>query len=202
MAGPDATGPRRHHGHAAAPIRMPGTRCPHRLQRGCPHRHHPAASERNPLVDMQAPSPTSKLDDPGIGLRGNGRRVLTYSDLRSTFDGSGRPRAEPHDRTAPDRPHGSLRLVVRRDQVLVGRAAASGLRRAAPHRPRQRHDDDAPDSPARDVERSRRRRGPVPGAEAHHRHAAGQPPQLPRHGRRARPLGLSLPPAVSTWKPA
>ena len=26
-----------------------------------------------------------KLDDPGIGLRANGRRVLTYADLRSTF---------------------------------------------------------------------------------------------------------------------
>ena len=31
-------------------------------------------------------SPTSKLNDPGIGLRDNGRRVLTYSDLRSAFD--------------------------------------------------------------------------------------------------------------------
>jgi FtsP/CotA-like multicopper oxidase with cupredoxin domain len=30
-------------------------------------------------------TPTHKLDDPGIGLRDNGRRVLTYSDLRSTF---------------------------------------------------------------------------------------------------------------------
>ena len=29
--------------------------------------------------------PASKLDDPGIGLRDNGRRVLTYSDLRSVF---------------------------------------------------------------------------------------------------------------------
>jgi CopA family copper-resistance protein len=47
---------------------------------------HPATEEGNPLVDMQTMSPSSKLDDPGIGLRGNGRRVLTYSDLRSTFD--------------------------------------------------------------------------------------------------------------------
>ena len=29
--------------------------------------------------------PMSKIDDPGIGLRDNGRRVLTYSDLGSTF---------------------------------------------------------------------------------------------------------------------
>lgn len=46
---------------------------------------HPATEKGNPLVDMQAMSPTARLDDPGIGLRNNGRRVLTYSDLRSTF---------------------------------------------------------------------------------------------------------------------
>ena len=47
---------------------------------------HPASEKGNPLVDMQTMAPTSRLDDPGIGLRSNGRRVLTYSDLRSTFD--------------------------------------------------------------------------------------------------------------------
>ena len=26
-----------------------------------------------------------RLDDPGVGLRGNGRKVLTYADLRSVF---------------------------------------------------------------------------------------------------------------------
>ena len=46
---------------------------------------HPATEKGNPLVDMQTMSPTSKLDDPGIGLRDNGRRVLTYADLRSAF---------------------------------------------------------------------------------------------------------------------
>ncbi len=46
---------------------------------------HPASETDNPLVDMQTMTPTHKLDDPGIGLRNNGRRVLTYSDLRSTF---------------------------------------------------------------------------------------------------------------------
>jgi FtsP/CotA-like multicopper oxidase with cupredoxin domain len=46
---------------------------------------HPASEAGNPLVDMQATLPMSKLDDPGIGLRDNGRRVLTYSDLGSTF---------------------------------------------------------------------------------------------------------------------
>jgi FtsP/CotA-like multicopper oxidase with cupredoxin domain len=47
---------------------------------------HPDSENDNPLVDMQAMSTSPKLDDPGLGLRNNGRRVLTYSDLRSTFD--------------------------------------------------------------------------------------------------------------------
>ncbi|EKT4467490.1 copper resistance system multicopper oxidase [Pseudomonas putida] len=46
---------------------------------------HPASENNSPLVDMQTMSPTPKLDDPGIGLRDNGRKVLTYADLRSTF---------------------------------------------------------------------------------------------------------------------
>ncbi|MFL9815067.1 copper resistance system multicopper oxidase [Stutzerimonas sp. VN223-3] len=46
---------------------------------------HPASENDNPLVDMQTMMPAPKLNDPGIGLRDNGRRVLTYSDLRSTF---------------------------------------------------------------------------------------------------------------------
>ncbi|MBV4493189.1 copper resistance system multicopper oxidase [Pseudomonas oryzicola] len=47
--------------------------------------HHPDSETNNPLVDMQTMSPTPKLSDPGIGLRSNGRRVLTYADLHSTF---------------------------------------------------------------------------------------------------------------------
>jgi CopA family copper-resistance protein len=42
-----------------------------------------AATEFGPGVDMRATSPSSRLDDPGIGLRDNGRRVLTYADLTS-----------------------------------------------------------------------------------------------------------------------
>ncbi|HVL67634.1 MAG TPA: copper resistance system multicopper oxidase [Vicinamibacterales bacterium] len=49
---------------------------------------HPASEQGNPLVDMQAMNPMPRLDDPGVGLRGNGRRVLTYADLRSVFDDS------------------------------------------------------------------------------------------------------------------
>jgi CopA family copper-resistance protein len=46
---------------------------------------HPATERGNPLVDMQATTPSSRLSDPGIGLRDNGRRVLTYADLKSQF---------------------------------------------------------------------------------------------------------------------
>ena len=34
-----------------------------------------------PQVDMLAPMPKVRLDDPGAGLRNNGRRVLTYADI-------------------------------------------------------------------------------------------------------------------------
>jgi CopA family copper-resistance protein len=47
---------------------------------------HPASEDGNPLVDMQTMSPVPKLDDPGIGLRDNGRKVLSYAMLKSTFD--------------------------------------------------------------------------------------------------------------------
>ncbi|MCF5227180.1 copper resistance system multicopper oxidase, partial [Pseudomonas syringae] len=47
---------------------------------------HPDSERNNPLVDMQAMSTSAKLNDPGIGLRDNGRKVLTYADLRSTFE--------------------------------------------------------------------------------------------------------------------
>lgn len=46
---------------------------------------HPASETDNPLVDMQTMAPRANLADPGIGLRGNGRRVLTYADLRSPY---------------------------------------------------------------------------------------------------------------------
>jgi len=44
-----------------------------------PLNHAPA--ENGPIVDMRASMVSPKLDDPGVGLRDNGRRVLTYSDL-------------------------------------------------------------------------------------------------------------------------
>jgi CopA family copper-resistance protein len=45
-----------------------------------------APAESGPIVDMRSAMPNTRLDDPGIGLRDNGRRVLTYADL-STLGG-------------------------------------------------------------------------------------------------------------------
>ena len=47
---------------------------------------HPVSESDNPLVDMQVTSPVPKLADAGIGLRDNGRTVLSYAMLKSTFD--------------------------------------------------------------------------------------------------------------------
>jgi CopA family copper-resistance protein len=50
-----------------------------------PMQTHPASESHNPGVDMQTNTPTPRLNDPGVGLRDNGRRVLTYADLTSSF---------------------------------------------------------------------------------------------------------------------
>ncbi|NYZ62583.1 copper resistance system multicopper oxidase [Luteimonas deserti] len=63
-----------HAGHGAHGAHGPGMQA------------HPASESRNPLVDMQTMTPTHRLDDPGIGLRDNGRRVLTYADLHSVAE--------------------------------------------------------------------------------------------------------------------
>ncbi|MCW8820738.1 MAG: copper resistance system multicopper oxidase [Sulfurovum sp.] len=36
-------------------------------------------------IDMVAMSPKYRLDDPGVGLRNNGRKVLTYADLKNRY---------------------------------------------------------------------------------------------------------------------
>ncbi|WP_368563799.1 copper resistance system multicopper oxidase [Pseudoxanthomonas sp. UTMC 1351] len=46
---------------------------------------HPASETGNPLIDMQSGAGEPKLSDPGIGLRDNGRKVLTYGDMKSLF---------------------------------------------------------------------------------------------------------------------
>ncbi|MBK8814770.1 MAG: copper resistance system multicopper oxidase [Methylococcaceae bacterium] len=45
---------------------------------------HHANTEFGASVDMRVDTPRTNLDDPGIGLRNNGRRVLTYADLHTT----------------------------------------------------------------------------------------------------------------------
>jgi CopA family copper-resistance protein len=61
--------------HAAMGHAMPAAASPSAISHG--------ADAHGPLADMVADSPSSALDDPGVGLRDNGRRVLTYADLRT-----------------------------------------------------------------------------------------------------------------------
>ena len=54
-----------------------------------------AETEYGPHIDMLAENPQYRLDDPGVGLRDNGRTVLTYADLYNLD-----PTPDPRD---PDR---------------------------------------------------------------------------------------------------
>ncbi|OZB60038.1 MAG: copper resistance protein CopA [Lysobacterales bacterium 14-68-21] len=78
MMGAMAMGHGGHAGHAVPGMAMPdmpsGTR---------PAMAHHARTEYGPDVDMRVDMPRDNLDDPGVGLRDNGRRVLTYADLRT-----------------------------------------------------------------------------------------------------------------------
>lgn len=57
---------------------------------------HPQAKLKTGIsVDMRVPTPRTNLDDPGVGLRNNGRHVLTYADLH-TIGG-------PIDKREPER---------------------------------------------------------------------------------------------------
>ncbi len=44
-----------------------------------------AKSEFGPHVDARSEAPQYRLDDPGVGLRSNGRKVLSYADLRNLY---------------------------------------------------------------------------------------------------------------------
>lgn len=81
MAGMDHGQPANEHaGHDMSGMNMQG------MDMGSGMQTHPASETGNPLVDNQAMTPTSRLDDPGNGLRDNGRKVLTYAMLRSAFE--------------------------------------------------------------------------------------------------------------------
>jgi CopA family copper-resistance protein len=69
--------------HDMSMMAMPG------MQHGdtkTPAVHH-ARTEYGYATDMRVDMPRTNLDDPGVGLRDNGRRVLTYADLH-TIGGS------------------------------------------------------------------------------------------------------------------
>jgi CopA family copper-resistance protein len=81
MAGMDMSGNHSQHGMSSMPgMDMSG------MDMGGGMVKHPASETGNPLVDMQTMTPAAKLDDPGIGLRDNGRTVLSYAMLKSAFD--------------------------------------------------------------------------------------------------------------------
>lgn len=80
-AGAVAADPHAGHGVPAAP----GAHSAHEGG-GMQMQTHPASETGNPLVDMQTMAPEPRLSDPGIGLRGNGRKVATYADLKSLFE--------------------------------------------------------------------------------------------------------------------
>ena len=68
-----AMGGMQHGGHAAAPdaLAKPSSTVRH------------ARTEWGPGTDMRVDMPRTNLDDPGVGLRNNGRRVLNLADLKT-----------------------------------------------------------------------------------------------------------------------
>jgi CopA family copper-resistance protein len=78
-----------------APLSMPfpqpgpettGLGAPTATERPTPPK--PIALGEGPQVDNVAEAPTERLSEPGVGLSGNGRRVLTYADLRARYRGA------------------------------------------------------------------------------------------------------------------
>ena len=70
MGGDDMSG-MDHSAHSGMVMEKPSVRVRH------------ASSEFGPSVDMRVDTPRTNLNDPGTGLRNNGRRVLTYADLHT-----------------------------------------------------------------------------------------------------------------------
>ncbi len=140
-----------HGAEAGNPLRVPNKTVRH------------ARTEYGASTDMRVDTPRTNLDDPGIGLRNNGRRVLTLADMH-TLGGPPDPRGRARDRTAPYRQHGALHVVVRWRRVRQIDTRAFPLRRTPARHPSQRHDDDPSHAYARHVERPRGARRHLPGA--------------------------------------
>ena len=158
---------------------------------------HHARTEYGPGVDMRVDMPRTNLDDPGVGLRDNGRRVLTYADLHTSA-----VRSTPRDPAREIELHltGNMeRYIWSFDGVKFCRRHAGAFppRRAAAHRAGQRHHDDHPihlhgmwselENPEGRFQVRKHTINVQPAQRVSYR----------GHRRRARPLGLSLPPALS-----
>ncbi|MCD0503947.1 copper resistance system multicopper oxidase [Bordetella petrii] len=76
-------------GHGGMP------QAPDGAEGGMVEARHPYVSERGVGSTMPPSRVSTRLDDPGVGLRGNGRKVLTYADLHSMV--------EPADNRPPTR---------------------------------------------------------------------------------------------------
>lgn len=70
-----------HGGHGMGGTAKPPPRGPAGTGSDSPIVH--AATEFGPHVDARVQTPRYRLDDPGAGLRDNGRRSLSYADLRN-----------------------------------------------------------------------------------------------------------------------
>ena len=66
------------------------------------------APKSGPAIDMSVATPRTNLDDPGIGLRDNGRRVLSYADLHTP----GAPISAGTDREIALRLDGNMQRYV------------------------------------------------------------------------------------------
>ena len=156
----------------------------------------PPASGAIPASTCKRRHPQPRLADPGIGLRDNGRRVLTYADLRSLF-------ADPDGRE-PERTI-ELHLTGHMERFMwsfdgIPFASAEPLELRYGERVRIRLVNDTMMSHPihlhgmwSDLEDEA---GALSRAQAHDQHAARHAALVPRHGRRARPLGVSLPSAL------
>lgn len=73
------------HGQMQMPMQHAGHGGGHTtpMAQGTPPKVTHARTEYGPGVDMHVDMPRTNLDDPGINLRNNGRRVLTYADLHT-----------------------------------------------------------------------------------------------------------------------
>src|SRR3546814_1592670 len=81
----------------------------------------------------------------GYGPDGQWPQGAELRDAQERLRRPGRPRPQPRYRTAPDRAHGEVRLVLRWTEDVGRRTDPAQLRRAHAHRAGQRHDDDPPD---------------------------------------------------------